>query len=83
MEVKHGNDEMSNRIALDILIHNKVYEFKNYAKDDEVKQHGLIAWNAYSGRETLVDFVNRYGYTAVNDFVKMLGDELDKLVESD
>lgn len=82
MEEKHGTEDMNNRIAMEVLIENKTFEFRRLALDEKVRESGIIAYDSYSGRDTLVAYVNKYGYPAVNAFVKMLGDELSRRGET-
>lgn len=82
MEEMHGTEDMNNRIALDVLIDNKTFEFRRLAMDEKVREAGLIAYESYTGRDTLVAYVNKYGYPAVNAFVKMLGDEMTRRGET-
>lgn len=70
--------EIQNNIALSILLDNRSYEFRNIALNEKVRESGLIAYDSYSARSTIVEYVNKYGYEAMDAFVKMFGDELEK-----
>ena len=72
MENKHERTSSFNvfDICLDILANDDYYCFIRCASDKRVQDtRNIIAWDTITYSDTVVKYVQKYGYTAVNNVV--------------